>query len=69
MSVDYIRETYRVPAKVGGRVRYSGGETPTDGVIVGAKNAHLRIRIDGDKFNRNFHPTWKMEYLEDKDQS
>lgn len=42
-AMDYIRKRYNIPAKRGGRVKFQGKE----GVIIGAKGAYLRIRIDG----------------------
>ncbi|WP_202974596.1 hypothetical protein [Pseudomonas abyssi] len=63
MSLDYIRETYKVPAVLNGRVRYSGDAIQREGTIVGAGNAHLKVQLDGDDFAGNYHPTWKMEYL------
>ena len=63
MSLDYIRDTYKVPAVLNGRVRYSGDAVQREGTIVGARNAHLKVQLDGDDFAGNYHPTWKMEYL------
>ena len=67
--MNYIRNYYGVPAKRGGRVRYTGGLQ--GGVLVGArlgtiKSAHggyLMILLDGDKYARTFHPTWNLEYI------
>lgn len=67
MSFDYIRQAYNVPAKRGARVRYTGDCTkrgqPKLGTITGANGAHVRIRMDGDSFSNNYHPTWELEYL------
>lgn len=65
MSIAQIRESRNVPAKRGGRVRYTGSAdgAPRDGVIVGGRNGYLQIRLDGDKHAGNYHPTWKLEYL------
>lgn len=63
MSMDYIRRSYGVPAKRGGRVVYSGGASERQGTIVSARGGYLRIRLDGDKHAHNFHPTWKLRYL------
>lgn len=59
MSISYIRYTYLVPAKRGGRVRAAG----KPGVIVGAHDAWLRVRLDGEKRPRLYHPTWEMVYI------
>lgn len=60
-----IRESRQVPAKRGGRVRYTGGQDgPRFGTIKSARGGYLMILLDGDKFARTFHPTWELEYLE-----
>lgn len=64
MSLDYISETYRVPASKGGRVEYTGGGAPVQGTITGADGARLMIRLDGEKLARRYHPTWEIRYLE-----
>jgi hypothetical protein len=69
MGIQWIRDNYRVPAKRGGRVKYTGhmfGLMPKFGTITGARNSHLRIRIDGQKHSLPFHPTWCIQYLEPK---
>lgn len=58
MSLPYIRKTYAVPAKRGGRVRYTGGAEPKLGTIIGASGAHLYVRLDDAKHGSPFHPTW-----------
>jgi len=68
MSMKYIRDTYGVPAKRGGRVRYSPpGHEPREGRIVGSDGAYLRIRLDPHpgmvQHPTQHHPTWCMEYL------
>lgn len=62
MSLEHIAATYRVPAKEGGRVRYTGGGAQKTGTIIGSRNAHLRIKMD-DGETGLYHPTWEMEYL------
>lgn len=66
MSMDYIRRTYSVPAKRGGRVEYlaSDGEL-MEGTITGAVEGYLRIRLDGAKHSGRYHPTWALKYLPD----
>ncbi|MBY5689378.1 hypothetical protein HFO41_11140 [Rhizobium leguminosarum] len=65
MSIDWVRRNYGVPAKVGGRVEYTGGKMPEQGTIVGARGGHLRIRLDGMEYTHPlpFHPTWEIRYL------
>lgn len=46
MSIDWIRKMYGVPAKVGGRIEYTGGKTPCLGTITDARGGHLRIKLD-----------------------
>jgi len=68
MSFEYIRKTYKVPAKRGGRVEYTGeGKEPELGTITSANGAHLNIRLDGKKHTMPFHPTWKLRYLDGGD--
>lgn len=64
MSMEYIRTTYRVPAARGARVEYFGDEVPIQGTIIGTRNAHIRVRMDGGRRIFNLHPTWKVRYLE-----
>ena len=69
----YIRETYKVPAKRGGRIEFSGDETakfimgflyqPKRGTIVSARGGYIRVRFDGYTTWRALHPTWKVRYL------
>lgn len=64
-GIEYVRRYYGVPAKVGGRVRYTNrkGRTFT-GTITSAAAPHLRVLIDGNHHPYTFHPT-DLEYLED----
>ena len=68
MSMENIRKQYRVPAKRGATVRYTGDFGPAhDGVIVGTVGAYLRVRFPtrlGGQV-QTIHPTWKLEYLGD----
>lgn len=61
--MDYIRRSYAVPAKRGGRVKYTGGKEPRLGTIKGAVGARLSIQMDGDHYTQPYHPTWELEYL------
>ena len=61
MSLAYIRDYYRVPAKRGMRVVADG----KPGRITGSDDASLRILIDGDKRSTRWHPTWNMRYPTD----
>lgn len=61
--MDYVRRAYRVPAKRGGRVTYTGSSDgcPRRGTILSADSA-LWIRLDGDKHRARFHPTFELTY-------
>jgi hypothetical protein len=63
MSLEYIRMYYGVQAKRGDRVEYTGDGTPKLGTISGARGAHLRIRLDGERRTGLYHPTWEIRYL------
>ena len=65
-AMQYIRDTYRVPAKVGTRVRYTGRREPICGTITSATNAHIRVRLDGETGSGHYHPTWRIEYLQNE---
>ena len=56
--MDYIRLVYGVPAKRGKRVKYCN----TFGIITGADGGYLRIRLDGEKRSKRYHPTWCIDY-------
>lgn len=63
MSMYWIRLSYGVPAKRGGRVEYSGGKQIRLGTIKSAGNGYLNILLDGDNYTKPFHPTWRLRYL------
>lgn len=70
MSLEYIRKTYGVPARIGGRIKYTGHrDRDLYGTIKSAKNGRLRVLLDDRADNYRgrliLHPTWKVEYLED----
>ena len=60
----YICGHYGVPARLGGRVRYTGDPDHPEGTIVGTTAHYLRIRLDGEKEPCTFHPTWALTYLD-----
>lgn len=63
MTMAWVRKSYGVPAKRGGRVEYTGNGKSEFGTIIGVAGAHLRIRLDGAGRSLPFHPTWKLRYL------
>lgn len=69
MSLGYIRSTYGVPAKRGGRVIYTDGDGLTlHGRITSARSGRLLVRLDDtsprSRFRYSLHPTWNVEYLD-----
>lgn len=58
MSMEYIRNTYGVPAKRGMRVTAYG----KPGVITGAEGAYIMVRLDGKTFSLPHHPTDEIVY-------
>lgn len=76
MSMEYIRKTYMVPAKRGGRVEFEDDmyafiygfladpkKRWRQGAIVGSSGQYLRVRFDGEDVIKTIHPTWKVSYL------
>lgn len=63
MSMEYIRRTYGVPAKRGGRVKFTGHNESQLGTIVRCDGAYIRIRLDGHKHHGRYHPTWCLRYF------
>lgn len=65
MITDYINRQYGVPARIGGRVSYTGSGKPQHGTIVSVEGGRLRIKLD-DKphYVGLYHPTWELEYLD-----
>lgn len=65
MSIEWVRKNYRVPAKIRGRVVYTGEgkDKPEYGTIIGTSSGHLKIRMDGQKHGLPYHPTWEIQYL------
>jgi hypothetical protein len=52
VSLQYIREYYGVPAKRGEPVIYQG----KPGVVTGYSGPHIRVRLEGEKRSRPYHP-------------
>lgn len=63
MSMRYIRRYYKVPARRGARVEYTGEQEPQQGTITSSEGARIRVRMDGEKHTGIYHPTWEMRYL------
>lgn len=57
-TMEWIRRYYDVPARHRMRIEYDGKPA----TIVGASNASLRIRIDGERRILPTHPCWRIVY-------
>jgi len=71
MSFKYIRDTYCVPAKRGGRIKYIDHHgTEFYCTIKSTINGKLRVLVDDRIPNYRgrliLHPTWNIEYIEVK---
>jgi len=64
MSIAQIRKQRGVPAKRNMRVFYRYAKR--FGTITGARYGQLRIRLDGDVHTGGYHPTWCLDYLDEK---
>jgi len=63
-ALRYINHTYSTDYRVGSRVRYTGDRSGERfGVVVGARGAHLLVRIDGTEHLAWYHPTWRMSIV------
>lgn len=58
MSLSYIRDTYKVPARWGVRVTIDG----EPGRILSARGPYLMVLFDGDRRPLPCHPTWRVVY-------
>lgn len=63
MSLDFIREHYRVPAEIMGRVRFTWPSPAQEGTIVGATDHRLLVLLDSDDEPAILHPTWEIDYF------
>ena len=57
-SLIYIRKYYLVPAYLGVRVRVAGQLA----TIVGGHDAYIRVRLDGQRDTKLYHPTDDVTY-------
>ena len=58
-SLEYIRNRYGVPARVGKHVEYQGKR----GVVTGGVNAYVKVRLEEEKHSRPYHPS-DLDWLE-----
>jgi len=61
MTLAYINSTYHTTYKRGDRVQYTGRGQPCLGTVTSARGPYLRVRLDGEKHPKKFHPTWCLE--------
>jgi len=68
VSMEWIRKNYGVPAKRGGRIRYTDNHGDKwEGTITAARGPYLLVHIPGWHLQRaRLHPTWNVEYLDAK---
>jgi hypothetical protein len=59
MTLEYIRDCYKVPAYEGNRVRYC---RTAEGMLTGADGPHVLVLLDGDTESLPYHPTHDIEY-------
>ena len=67
MTMTHIRKTYKVPAKRGSRIKYTGGKKPLFGTILNSKHERIMVKMDTINIIYKLHPTWEIEYLPQKD--
>jgi len=64
VTIQWIRDSYSVPAKVRGRVEYTDRDKTYLGTITGTRGPHILVRLDHAVVSRPFHPTWNIRYLD-----
>jgi hypothetical protein len=64
MSMEYIQRYYSVPARIGGRIRYTGGRHAMLGTITESQGRYIMVQLDGQQHSMPYHPTWEIEYLD-----
>jgi len=62
VAIADIRRHRGVPAKI--RMRVFSRHNHRYGTIVWYTSGYLKIRLDGDRHARCYHPTWKLDYLD-----
>ena len=65
MSMDYIRRTYGVPARRGGRIKFRPCQgLEKEGFVVAASGQYIRVRFADMRRTVLLHPTWRVEYVD-----
>lgn len=62
MTMQWVRSTYGVPAKRGGRIAYTANGIESFATILGATHL-LHVRFDSG-LEAHLHPTWKVRYVD-----
>jgi hypothetical protein len=64
-GIDYINRTYGTAYRIGCRVSYTGSRSGEKlGTVTGVSGAHLRVRMDDERNDAPYHPTWCMSIVE-----
>ena len=64
MNMEYIRSTYGVPAKRGGKIEFTDSNgAKWRGTIRSARDSWLRVSLDGLRTISSLHPTWNIKYI------
>lgn len=58
-GLEWVREQYGVPARLGGKVVCDG----KPGEIRGTSGPHILVLFEGSNIAMPAHPTWHMTYL------
>lgn len=61
--MESLRRYYRVPAKRGARIVFTGLKHPVAGTIISAREHKLWIRTDDGQRFGPLHPVWEIEYV------
>jgi hypothetical protein len=64
--MEYIRKTYKVPAKRGGLIVWTTcDKRKFTGKILSAKSGHIRVHLNHyfGGITVYLHPTWNIEYV------
>lgn len=66
-ALDYINRTYGTAYRVGSRVRYTGSRSgELLGTVTGASGPHLRVKMNNERNDAPYHPTWRMSIVDDE---
>jgi len=63
MTIQYVRDFYSVPAKIGGRVEWTAPNGAKFKGTIRSADHRLHVRMDGERHNRILHPTDNVKYI------